>query len=328
MLIAHFTANKLNSDKRLALLFGLNYVCSSSSQARLKGCHHDVRSQANYLRDDRGYAEKDVRCHVDGLDNNGTCARGMSAALQDLVKATWSSAGAPEEVFIHYSGHGSKPLEHEQGDDDVAMVPWDYESNGVITMSYLTESVLKHMNPSTRVICVLDCCFSATSLAILGKVLTHVFHPNQPLPCSLSKENHHDHHGGTCVKKAIIVAITASSRTSISRIRMIQENHIQSKPRRNENSAHTSEQQSLAAKQLQNIRTMHSRCYNCGLSSSLVRVARRCCREGVRRLPLFSLVDLLNTELTQNSVDAVPSLFCSTQEGGELLLTRLCYTNS
>jgi hypothetical protein len=79
-----------------------------------------------------------------------------------LAVQTWKEK--VDNVWIHYSGHGSfvKDREGDEADGcDECLVPSDYERSGVISDDDIRE-VFTCFHPNTKVACVFDCCHSGT----------------------------------------------------------------------------------------------------------------------------------------------------------------------
>jgi hypothetical protein len=117
------------STKR-ALLIGINYL--KSSTARLSGCIEDIKNVQAMLIDAYGYpAENIIVLRDDIASKNPTRTNILSALL--LI----ASVSAPnDEIWIHYSGHGSQ-IRDINGDEadkkDETIVPVDYLTRGMIS---------------------------------------------------------------------------------------------------------------------------------------------------------------------------------------------------
>jgi len=79
--------------------------------------------------------------------------------------------------FLHYSGHGTKIKDDDRSEEDdgydEALVPVDYDSNGLILDDDLYDIVVKGLPEGVHVVCLMDCCHSGTVLD-----LPYVFKPN------------------------------------------------------------------------------------------------------------------------------------------------------
>lgn len=139
------------------LLFGLNY--KHCKKSHLNGCINDVRNMSDYLKDE--YAMP-LDIFTDDTDIENTSKIGIITNLYRLACETYMNN--LEFVYIHYSGHGSS-MQDVSGDEkdgkDEALVPSDYETNGLL-VDDLIQKAFQCFNPKTRVVCVFDCCHSGT----------------------------------------------------------------------------------------------------------------------------------------------------------------------
>lgn len=140
-----------------ALLFGLNY--SQHPELKLNGCINDVKNMSAYLETTLAIP---TEVYTDEAGTTDTTAMAMVKHLCEL--ALRSHSESLDFVWIHYSGHGSY-IKDTGGDEldgnDECLVPSDFETVGLLPDDVL-ESVLRFMNPKTRVVCVFDCCHSGT----------------------------------------------------------------------------------------------------------------------------------------------------------------------
>lgn len=145
---------------KIALLMGLNY---RGSEAELSGCINDVVNTGKVLEDVYGYNSDDIVYMTDDTDLKPT-ARNMLAQLIKLSERTYEED--IEEIWISYSGHGT--YVRDRGDDeddgkDECLVPLDYSESGLISDDHLN-NILSLVNPSTRVVVIVDACHSETML--------------------------------------------------------------------------------------------------------------------------------------------------------------------
>jgi hypothetical protein len=143
-------------SKRRAILFGLNY--SYDSKAKLNGCINDVNNMTEYLKT-VGF---DCVSYTDDKDLYSTSAQGIVQRLSEMARESFSRK--LETVWIHYSGHGTH-IRDLNGDEldkrDECLVPSNYKTAGFL-VDDVVNSVLSQFNPKTKVICIFDCCHSAT----------------------------------------------------------------------------------------------------------------------------------------------------------------------
>jgi len=148
--------------KSKGILFGLNYSqCKNIN--RLNGCINDVKDMRDFLLE-----KYNIPCdvytddNVDSIDNYSTTKNGMLERLNEL--ALLSHSELLDLAFIHYSGHGSyikdKSFDERDGIDE-CIIPSDCESNGYILDDDIS-NVLSKFNINTKIVCIFDCCHSAT----------------------------------------------------------------------------------------------------------------------------------------------------------------------
>lgn len=148
------------SDKKFALLVGLNYTGTS---AALRGCENDVAHKRDYLIKKRGYKDENIVILTEDTKKKGTGMNIMHALGALIVKAHTQGAG---ELWFHYSGHGSYTRDRDGDEDDnkdETIVPLDYKTGGMITDDQLHDYI-EHMPKTCRMICIFDCCHSGTIL--------------------------------------------------------------------------------------------------------------------------------------------------------------------
>ena len=141
-----------------ALLIGINYY--SSPSVRLNGCIDDVNNIRSVLIDAYDYDLANiVTLRDDELRSQYQPTRdNIINNLRQLVSQT----SQLEEIWIHYSGHGSQI--QDQNDDeksgmDSFLVPSDYEQRGFIIDDELLNIV---KNIKCRAILAFDSCHSGT----------------------------------------------------------------------------------------------------------------------------------------------------------------------
>jgi hypothetical protein len=141
-----------------ALLIGINY--KSIPTISLNGCIDDTINMRNMLIDAYGYESSNI---VMLRDDNPTLFNPPTKnnIIQQLQQLALQSSKL-EEVWIHYSGHGSQinqiGTDEPTGMDQV-IIPIDYKTNGVI-IDYQLLSIIK--NIKCRAILLFDSCHSGT----------------------------------------------------------------------------------------------------------------------------------------------------------------------
>ena len=133
-----------------ALLIGLNY---SNTPYQLNGCLHDVTNMTSLLVSN-GYS------HITTLiDSDPKRIPTKQRILQELKNMVLSNSS---ELFIFYSGHGSRVKDmnqDEQNGMDSVIVPSDFKTNGFIIDDELL-NIIK--NITCKCTLLFDSCNSGT----------------------------------------------------------------------------------------------------------------------------------------------------------------------
>jgi hypothetical protein len=146
------------STKR-ALLIGCNYPTVPG--CTLNGCINDVINMKTMLTTRMGYDPANVvvlRDDTVSSTTNTPTRVNILNALNALVKASSSCS----EIWIHYSGHGSKIRDtnrDEVSGYDSVIVPADFQQSGFITDDVLLSYVSRIKCPC---MILMDSCFSGT----------------------------------------------------------------------------------------------------------------------------------------------------------------------
>lgn len=141
-----------------ALLIGINY--KAFPNIALNGCIEDIINMRNMLIDAYGYDQSNIVMLRDDIPNPSTQPTGNNI-LKQLQLIAAQSANL-EEVWIHYSGHGSQI--NQLGKDEVSgldqvIIPVDYRTKGVIVDNTLL-SIIRTIK--SRAILLFDSCHSGT----------------------------------------------------------------------------------------------------------------------------------------------------------------------
>lgn len=141
-----------------ALLIGINY--RDVAGATLQGCLNDVDNMKYTLMSYYGFAESDIVVLRDDAQSEAShpTAQNIITNLVDLI----SNSSKYEEIWIHYSGHGSQ-IRDRNGDEksgyDSVIVPADFQSVGVITDDLLYTIISRS---KTKTYMLFDSCNSGT----------------------------------------------------------------------------------------------------------------------------------------------------------------------
>lgn len=141
-----------------AVLIGINYRGTNSE---LNGCINDTQNVKKMLLEQYGYEEKNIKMLTDDTDLKPT-RDNILMTLIDL--ALELNENDTNEVWIHYSGHGSY-VPDINGDElngyDEVLVPLDYQKNGMITDDII-KYIFKKINRNLNIMIIFDCCHSGT----------------------------------------------------------------------------------------------------------------------------------------------------------------------
>jgi len=148
--------------RKYALLIGINY---KGQDGELNGCINDVKSIKNLLISKFAYDEENIIVMTDdspkSLQPTGMNIMNQLGSL--IIKAYYNYA---DEIFFHYSGHGSWKRD-TSGDEtdgrDECLVPLDCDKAGMISDDLL-HNYLQYIPEKTNCIFYLDCCHSASIL--------------------------------------------------------------------------------------------------------------------------------------------------------------------
>lgn len=152
-----------------ALSIGLNYS-ACYKQVRLNGCHNDSDNFVKYLLEERRdvYDQSNVTQLKDEPESKeglyATSRVGITEHVAKLVAR--SHKHNLKQIVLHYSGHGTQKRApsgdaSENDGKNEAIVPWDFQNNGVILDDKINE-MLQDANPSTNIVWIFDCCHSGT----------------------------------------------------------------------------------------------------------------------------------------------------------------------
>ena len=143
------------STKR-ALLIGINYL--KSTTARLSGCIEDIKNVQTMLIDAYGYPFENIIVLRDDIASKNPTRANILTALQVIA----SISSVNDEIWIHYSGHGSQ-IRDTNGDEtdklDETIVPVDYLTAGMISDDELF-SIVKTIRG--KAFLVFDSCHSGS----------------------------------------------------------------------------------------------------------------------------------------------------------------------
>lgn len=141
-----------------ALLIGINYYDTPSN--KLNGCINDAVNMRNMLIDAYGYDSNNIAVLRD--DAADSINKPTRANILSNLTAIIAQSGSLQEIWIHYSGHGSQ-MRDMNGDEkdglDEFIVPSDYDKSGVITDDMIFNIIRQSKCPT---FIIFDCCSSGT----------------------------------------------------------------------------------------------------------------------------------------------------------------------
>lgn len=150
---------KYNMVKKIGLLIGCNYT---NTPNKLYGCQNDIIQFKKILITKYKYKETDLKILLDKDTFVSPTKENITTNLEELVKL--SNASVIDEIFIYYSGHGSKIVD-TSGDEpdgyDEVIVPLDFMTQGIIPDDYIY-NVLSRISKKSKITCVFDSCNSAS----------------------------------------------------------------------------------------------------------------------------------------------------------------------
>jgi hypothetical protein len=138
-----------------ALIIGINYIGSSSE---LNGCINDAVNIKKELKR-RGYLDENITVLTDNSEIKPTRNNILMKLLELILSGN-------EELFFHYSGHGSY-IKDTNGDEedgkDECLVPLDYYDSGMIIDDEI-RGILCSLSENQNLTCILDCCHSGSGI--------------------------------------------------------------------------------------------------------------------------------------------------------------------
>lgn len=138
-----------------ALLIGIDYVYSPNLS--LRGCINDIITTRNMLIDAYDYNASDITIM---RDDSGDFMEPTKTNIVNQLNILISESQNLEEIWFHYSGHGSQ-LQDQNSELKQIIIPSNYQEEGVIKDSDILDIIKQISNPC-RAIMVFDCCHSGS----------------------------------------------------------------------------------------------------------------------------------------------------------------------
>jgi hypothetical protein len=142
-----------------ALLIGINYT---GTYSQLNGCQNDVLKMKDILITHYNFKEKNIVTMIDKGGYIQPTAYNIISQINSLYIK--SKNKLIDEIYIHYSGHGSNIIDKNKDETDgmdECIVPLDYMDAGLISDD-LIYSFLSKINPVKKITLVFDSCNSAS----------------------------------------------------------------------------------------------------------------------------------------------------------------------
>lgn len=149
-----------SGGRRRAVTIGINYI---GLPVALAGCINDSDTFISLLTEDFGHDVSDIRQLRDDHPQRMPTRKNMIAAMKWLVHG----ARDGDNLFFHYSGHGSQQADadgDEEDGKDETLVPCDYAKGGMLSDDFLRQTLVTGLPQGVRLTVILDCCHSGTAL--------------------------------------------------------------------------------------------------------------------------------------------------------------------
>jgi hypothetical protein len=162
---------------RRAFLVGINYIGTPN---QLNGCINDINNIGTYLRTFRKYNSFIVMTDYSVVKpTRANILAGFAALLRGAV--------AGDELWFHYSGHGSLKRDtngDEESGADSCICPIDFMRSGSITDDIIRNNLVALVPKGVRLYVVLDACHSGTGCDLRYKYddSSYLTNKQSPLP--------------------------------------------------------------------------------------------------------------------------------------------------
>ena len=140
---------------KVGLLIGIDY---RGKENELRGCIDDIKHMKVFL-ENRGYDRFIILTEDGELPTGENIMRGFNSIIE------WINNEDVQEVWIHYSGHGShiKDMDGDEDDGfDEVLIPLDYDKNGIISDDLINKYFISRIRDGVKIYIFMDCCHSGT----------------------------------------------------------------------------------------------------------------------------------------------------------------------
>jgi len=149
-----------SSNKKFAVLIGINYVGTSSE---LNGCINDALHLKTFLTTKCGYLPENILMLADDGVNQRPTKQNILNSFNVLINKATNEQFT--ELWLSYSGHGSyetdKNADENDGRDEV-LCPVDYATAGMIVDDYIYTNFICKLPQTATLFSIMDCCHSGT----------------------------------------------------------------------------------------------------------------------------------------------------------------------
>jgi hypothetical protein len=164
-------AEQIQLEKTSIVTVGINYFGQSGE---LNGCVNDSNNFLSYVQSIVGTRAVTTTQLLDSLANTDPLyptRANMERVLTEAVQEAWE--GKCANILFHYSGHGGSIADtgsDEADQKDEALVPVDFNVNGLITDDWIFENVINALPPNVKFFGLIDACHSGTMFDLRYKV--------------------------------------------------------------------------------------------------------------------------------------------------------------
>lgn len=164
-----------------ALLIGINY---NGSPSQLNGCINDVKNIESLLKTYFKYTDFTIL-------TDDTEVKPTRINIENAMKKFVDSSVAGDELYFHYSGHGSN-ISDTSGDEsdrrDEVLVPLDYNISGLIVDDWIMTEFVCKVKQGVKLYSCMDCCHSGTLFDLTYNFRVDTTTSNEQLLLSFGKQ--------------------------------------------------------------------------------------------------------------------------------------------
>jgi hypothetical protein len=149
-----------NSNKKFAVLIGINYTGTSSA---LNGCINDSNHLKTFLIEKCGYLPENIMMLADDNINPKPTKQNIINSFGTLVSKATNEGFT--ELWFSYSGHGSyiADLNGDETDKcDEVLCPLDYSTAGMIDDDFIYANLVNKLPSTATLFALSDSCHSGT----------------------------------------------------------------------------------------------------------------------------------------------------------------------